>query len=290
MAAYSVSGKVALVTGGARGIGFATAQALQRARRERGDRRPRPGRVGRGRRAARRGHALGIGADVTDRGAMQRAVATTVERFGGLDIVMANAGIANKGATLRAMSTRELRPRRRGQHHGRRVHGRGRAAGDRAPPRACRRRRLDLRVHERHRRDPLRDEQGRRRAAGPRAARRAGAARRERERRVLRLHRHRDGAPGDRRGPARGEDDGDPPQAPAQAPDPPQAGEAVARGIEERKPRIIVPRRWAAFSTLRGIVNPLFDAKMVRDAKTQTLLAELDQRAGEEQPTTASAR
>src|SRR5207244_6858480 len=49
-------------------------------------------------------HALGIVADVTDRGEMQRVVAMTVERFGGLDVVMANAGIAPRAATLRAMA------------------------------------------------------------------------------------------------------------------------------------------------------------------------------------------
>ncbi len=35
---------------------------------------------------------------------MQRAVATTVDRFGGLDVVMANAGLASRAATMRAMS------------------------------------------------------------------------------------------------------------------------------------------------------------------------------------------
>src|SRR5947207_8488156 len=104
MPRYDLNGKVALVTGGARGIGFATAKALidkgasvtvvdldqsvaERAAQELHDTR-----------------ALGLAADVTDRGAMQRAVATTVERFGGLDVVVANAGVASRGATLRAMS------------------------------------------------------------------------------------------------------------------------------------------------------------------------------------------
>ncbi|MGD0455601.1 MAG: SDR family NAD(P)-dependent oxidoreductase, partial [Solirubrobacteraceae bacterium] len=105
MARYELSGKVALVTGGARGIGFATARAL----------------VARGASvvivdldadavagAAAQLHdtrAVGLAADVTDRGAMQRAVAVAVERFGGLDVVVANAGIAARVATFRAYAT-----------------------------------------------------------------------------------------------------------------------------------------------------------------------------------------
>src|SRR4051794_37657250 len=101
---FPLAGKVALVTGGARGIGFGTAQALarrgasvaivdlhaedaERAASQLGDER-----------------ALGLAADVTDRGAMQRAVAATTERFGRLDVVVANAGIASRGATMRAMA------------------------------------------------------------------------------------------------------------------------------------------------------------------------------------------
>jgi len=102
---YDLTDKVALVTGGARGIGFATARAL----------------VARGasvvivdleaaaaERAAAQVHdsrALGLAGDVTDRTAMQRAVAAAVERFGGLDVVVANAGIASRVATFRATSS-----------------------------------------------------------------------------------------------------------------------------------------------------------------------------------------
>ena len=40
-------------------------------------------------------------------------------------------------------------------------------------------------------------------------------------------------------------------------------------------------------STLRGILNPLIDARIERDAEIQSLLAELDRRTGERTPTTA---
>ena len=82
MSRYELSGKVALVTGGARGIGFATAKSLiaRGARVVIVDLDPEAVQL-----AAGRLHdtdALGLAADVTDRGAMQRAVATAVERFG----------------------------------------------------------------------------------------------------------------------------------------------------------------------------------------------------------------
>jgi hypothetical protein len=68
---------------------------------------------------------------------------------------------------------------------------------------------------------------------------------------------------------------------------PAQAGEAVARGIEKRAPRIIAPRRWAAFSVLRGVLNPLLDNYMVKDDDTQARVREIDSRADQEQPLTA---
>lgn len=87
-----LSGKVAFVTGGSRGIGLATAKAL----------------VGQGASVAITGtdqarlngaaselgaNALGIRADVRDYTQVERAVATAVSRFGGLDILVNNAGV-----------------------------------------------------------------------------------------------------------------------------------------------------------------------------------------------------
>ncbi|HZO06055.1 MAG TPA: short-chain dehydrogenase/reductase [Solirubrobacterales bacterium] len=107
MPAFDLNGKVALVTGGARGIGFETARQLHL----RGasvaivDLDPDQAREAAERIGER---TLGIGADVTDHGAMQAAVAQVVERFGGLDVAMANAGIAqSQVATVRGIGTEE---------------------------------------------------------------------------------------------------------------------------------------------------------------------------------------
>jgi NAD(P)-dependent dehydrogenase (short-subunit alcohol dehydrogenase family) len=98
---FDVRGRTVFITGAARGIGAATAERLH----------------GRGANvalvgleperldelAARLGErAEAFAADVTDFAALQRAVAGTVERFGGIDVAIANAGIAFTGSLTNA--------------------------------------------------------------------------------------------------------------------------------------------------------------------------------------------
>jgi NAD(P)-dependent dehydrogenase (short-subunit alcohol dehydrogenase family) len=93
-----LSGEVVFITGAARGIGAGTARALA----ERGarmimvdlDAEP-LAQV-----AAEIGeeHALPIACDVCDLDALQAAAAAGIERFGGIDLVVANAGVASCGS------------------------------------------------------------------------------------------------------------------------------------------------------------------------------------------------
>ncbi len=104
---YDLNHRVALITGGARGIGLATARAL----------------TARGARvalvdldsdelqsaAAHLGpETLAIPADVTDTAAIAAAVTRAAEHFGAVDLLIANAGIAPMPATARTMDPDEF--------------------------------------------------------------------------------------------------------------------------------------------------------------------------------------
>lgn len=96
----SVENKVVLITGAARGIGAGTAEALARkgAKLVLTDVDEPPLKE----LAERLGPetALTVVADVTDLPSMEQAAAAGIERFGGIDVAMANAGIATYGSVL----------------------------------------------------------------------------------------------------------------------------------------------------------------------------------------------
>jgi NAD(P)-dependent dehydrogenase (short-subunit alcohol dehydrogenase family) len=92
----SLHGRVILITGAARGIGAEAARQLSAAGASVSLVGLEPELLERT--AAVCGpDALAIEADVTDADAMERAVAQTVDRFGGIDAVIANAGVSPAG-------------------------------------------------------------------------------------------------------------------------------------------------------------------------------------------------
>ncbi len=63
---------------------------------------------------------------------------------------------------------------------------------------------------------------------------------------------------------------------------PGDAGDAIVDGIERRVPRIIRPRWWRAWSVLRGLVNPLLDARVERDERFRDVVREGERQAAAE--------
>ena len=55
------------------------------------------------------------------------------------------------------------------------------------------------------------------------------------------------------------------------------AAEALADGIANRSVRVVVPARWKLISALRGLINPLLDARLARDHDTLDVIAQLDE-------------
>lgn len=270
MATYDVNGKVALVTGAARGIGFETARQLH----ERGatvvmvdldeeQTQASAQRVGE--------RAVGIGGDVTDRDAMRAAVDTAVDRFGGLDVVVANAGVAPPISTIRMTDEdtfertveidllgvwRTVRPalaqivERQGHvvvvasvyafFNG--VMNASYAMSKAGVESFGRSLRTELAPHGASASvayfgfiDTKMVQDG---FADPIA------------------HRFEESLPAFTRRRL-------PPSA---------AGAAIVEGIAQRAPRIVAPRWWRTWSALRGILNPLFDARAERDTMTQDIV------------------
>jgi NAD(P)-dependent dehydrogenase (short-subunit alcohol dehydrogenase family) len=264
MPLYDLNRKVALVTGGARGIGYETARQMHLrgasvavADIDAEEAREAAERIGE--------RALGIAVDVTDHGAMQAAVAEVVERFGGLDVAVANAGIAQSQlATIRGIGTEEWE----------RVFevdllGVWRTVRATLPQIVERRGHIVVVSSVYAFANGVLN--------SPYAVAKSGV---ESLGRSLRAELMPLGASAsvayfgwvDTKLVQDGFDQKHGDRMRQNAPDwlmkrikPDEAGAAVVRGIEERAPRIFAPKWWRYVSALRGIVNPLLDRRMDRD-------------------------
>ncbi|HSS23725.1 MAG TPA: SDR family NAD(P)-dependent oxidoreductase [Mycobacterium sp.] len=59
---------------------------------------------------------------------------------------------------------------------------------------------------------------------------------------------------------------------------PQTAAVAIANGLERRQRAITVPGRWRPVAALRGVVGPIVDEKLARDANVRRALAQLENR------------
>jgi NAD(P)-dependent dehydrogenase (short-subunit alcohol dehydrogenase family) len=272
---YDLNGKVALVTGAARGIGFETARQMHL----RGasvavldidaeEAREAAERIG--------PRAIGLGGDVTDQSAMMNAVAEIVEELGSLDVAVANAGIAQKQfATVRAISGEEWERVFEVDLLG--VWRTVRAA-------------LPQIVQNQGQMIVVSSVYAFANGFGnsPYAVAKAGV---ESLGRALRAELKPHGASAsvayfgwvDTRMVQDAFATEDAPRIRELSPEwllkritPAEAGAGLVRGIEEQAPRIFVPKWWRYVSALRGVVNPLLDKRMESDAKTRALVRDLD--------------
>jgi NAD(P)-dependent dehydrogenase (short-subunit alcohol dehydrogenase family) len=57
---------------------------------------------------------------------------------------------------------------------------------------------------------------------------------------------------------------------------PETAARAIVDGMARRSPRVVAPGRWKLFSALRGLIGPALDSRMTKDRRTQASLVDLD--------------
>lgn len=276
MPRFVLTDKTALITGGTSGLGRATAELLvqRKARVVIVDVNPETPRLAQDLSP----HALGIVADVRDRDSLDEAVVRAVDRFGSVDISIANAGVLSRGATLRAMpaeSVDQLFAVNIGgvvntvsatleQVIANRGHvvlissvfaflnGMGTipyAMSKAAVEQLGRGLRVELAQH--------------------------GATVTTAYFSLIETDMIRNGV------------DADPtviklmsalPRPLLTRIQPQQAARAIADAIEQRAPRVIRPARWSPLSAMRGVLSPVLDARLAADRQTLSTLGELEVR------------
>lgn len=219
---------------------------------------------------------MGIGADVTDAAALQAAVATAVERFGGIDVVVANAGIAPTPNTARNMDPVEFERVVEVDLLG--VYRTVRAA---LPEVIARRGQVVVVSSVYAFLNGM--------LVSPYAMSKAGV---EALGRALRAELAPQGASAtvayfgfvdtkmvqdimDQQDPVADTQDLFP-EFIRRRITPAQAGEAVAEGVLRRRARVIAPRYWTALSVLRGVVNPAFDFVTARQRRVQDVIRDTE--------------
>lgn len=54
------------------------------------------------------------------------------------------------------------------------------------------------------------------------------------------------------------------------------AARVLVDAIASRRGQVIAPRQWSVYSALRGLINPLLDEKLTRDASIHRIVRHLD--------------
>jgi NAD(P)-dependent dehydrogenase (short-subunit alcohol dehydrogenase family) len=274
---YDIRGKVVLITGGNGGIGSATASELIRrgAKVALVDVDPETPQI-----ASRMSSlsAMGTIADVCVRSALDLAVADVVDRFGRVDIAIANAGILSRAATLRTMPTSSIESLLAVNvsgvintiqaamdqviaHRGQFVlissvfaflNGMGTipyAMSKSAVEQLGRGLRVELAAH--------------------------GVSTTIAYFSLIETNMIKRGVDDD---PVVDELLGALPRAFLKRLQPETAATAIANGLAHRSPRIMEPSRWKPISALRGLIAPAMDSHLARDRRTLAALSQLDAR------------
>lgn len=273
---YSLPGKVVLITGAGRGLGAATANALA----QRGahvvvadiDERSAQRVVA----TLPNARGLALECDVTQLDSIDDTVTRTIAEFGGIDVVIANAGIMGRGATVRALEPTEV-----SQVMSVNVAGVVNTVSAAMESVISRRGQMVL----------ISSVFAFINGAGviPYAMSKAAV---EQLGRGLSVELARHGASAmtayfslidtDM---IRTGLDADPhalalmgalPEFVGQRIQPHAAATAIVDGIEGRRSAIMIPKRWSPVAALRGVAGPLVDTKLARDAGVQEALARMD--------------